>query len=75
MINGGARGNAACPGSDEDLVHAPLITGTGTAPLEFVGEQPAETQASLADALVADYDAAGGQDQLDITQAEAEAVI
>src|SRR3954451_5303746 len=52
-----------------------LIAGTGTAPLELVGKQPAETQAPLTDALVADHDAASGQDQLDITQAEAEAVI
>src|SRR3954452_23545236 len=63
------------PDADEDLIHVPFIAGTGTAPLELVGEQPAETQAPLADALIANHDATGGQDQLVITQAEAEAVI
>src|SRR4051794_2743886 len=57
------------PDANKDLIHVPFITGPGTAPLELVGEQPAETQAPLADALVTDHDAAGGQDQLDITQA------
>src|SRR3954471_23664954 len=75
LIDGAPKVMQLAPGPDEDLIHVPLIARTGTAPLEPVGEQPAETQAPLADALVADYDAAGGQDQLDITQAEAEAVI
>ena len=39
--------------------------------VEFVGEQPAEAQAPLADALVADRDH-GRQDQFDVTQAEVE---
>src|SRR3954462_9615544 len=30
------------PDADEDLIHVPLIARTGTAPLELVGEQPAE---------------------------------
>ena len=63
------------PDAEKDLIYMPFITGMGTAPLELVGKQPAETQALLADALVANHDAAGGQDQFDLTQAEAEAVI
>ena len=53
----------------------PLVARRGAAPFQRVGEQPAEAQAPLADALAADYHAAGGQDELDIAQAKAETVI
>src|SRR5689334_14514663 len=53
----------------------PLVTGLRSAALQGRGEYPAEAQAPLADALVADHDAALGQDQFDIAQAQAEAVI
>jgi len=61
--------------ADEHLTQAPLVTRLGPAPLRRVGEPPAEAQAPLTDALVADHHAAGGQDQLGIAQAQAEAVI
>ena len=54
------------PDADEDLVEVLLVTRYGTASLQRVGEQPAEAQSPLADALVADDHAAGGQDQLDV---------
>src|SRR3984893_6620235 len=54
--------------SDEHLVLWP-------APLQRIGEDPAEAQAPLADALVADDDPTRRQDQLNISQAQAEAVI
>ena len=52
----------------------PLVARPGPSPLQLVGELPAEAQAPLADCLVADHDAACGQDRLDIAQAQAEAV-
>jgi hypothetical protein len=63
------------PDADEHLVHVPLIARTGPAALQFVGEHPTEAQAPIADAFVADHDAAGGEDQLNVAQAQAEAVI
>jgi len=44
-------------------------------PSQPIGEHSSEAQAPVTDALVADHDAAGGQDQFDVTQAQAEAVI
>jgi len=61
--------------ADEHFVQVPLVARLGPAPLQGVGEQPAEAQAPLADALVADHDPARDQDQLDVAQAQAEAVI
>src|SRR5690348_5030030 len=60
---------------DEHLVHVPLVSGLWPAPLQRIGEDPAEAQAPLADALVADDDPTRRQDQLNISQAQAEAVI
>src|SRR6266404_6084959 len=60
---------------DEHLVHVPLVAGLWPAPLQRIGEDPAEAQAPLADALVADDDPTRRQDQLNISQAQAEAVI
>jgi hypothetical protein len=53
--------------ADEHFVQVPLVARLGPAPLQGVGEQPAEAQAPLADALVADHDPARGQDQLDVS--------
>ena len=53
--------------ADEHLAEASLVAGPWTSPLQLVGEQPTETQAPLTDGLIADHDAAGGQDGFDIT--------
>src|ERR1700736_581442 len=60
---------------DEHLVHVPLVARLWPAPLQRIGEDPAEAQTPLADALVADHDPARRQDQLNITHAQTEAVI
>jgi hypothetical protein len=44
-------------------------------PLQRIGEDPAEAQAPLADAFVADDDPTRREDQLNNSQAQAEAVI
>src|SRR3984893_16487601 len=61
--------------TDENLVHVPLVARLWPAPLQRIGENPAEAQTPLADALVADHDPTRRQDQLNITQAQTEAVI
>jgi len=63
------------PDAKEHLVEMPFVARLGPAPLQGVGEQPAEAQAPLADGFVADRDPASGKDSLDVAQAEAEAVI
>src|SRR3984893_12143854 len=60
---------------DEHLVHVPLVAGLWPAPLQRIGEDPTEAQAPLADPLVANDDPTRRQDQLNISQAQAEAVI
>src|SRR5262249_23551306 len=60
---------------DEHLVHVPLVSGLWSASLQRIGEDPAKAQAPLADALIADDDPTRRQDQLNISQAQAEAVI
>jgi len=47
------------------LVEVPRVARLWPAPLQRVGEQPAEGQAPLANALLRHYYAAGGQDGLD----------
>jgi len=61
--------------ADEHLVHEPFVARPWPAPSQRGGEHPTEAQAPVTDALVADHDAACGQDQFDVTPAEAEAVI
>jgi hypothetical protein len=61
--------------ADEGLVQVPLVARPGSALLERVGEGATEAQAPGADALVAHQDATFGQDQLDLAQAQAEAVV
>jgi nicotinamidase-related amidase len=60
--------------ADKDLVHVPPVARLRPAPLQHLGEDPAEARAPLADALVADHDPTLGQDQLNITQAQTEAM-
>ncbi len=47
-------------------IEVPLVAGPRPSSFQFVGEQPAEAQAPLADGIVADYDTTGGEDGLDI---------
>src|ERR687886_287547 len=61
--------------ADEDLVQMPLVARPRSPPAQLIGEGLAELEAPATDALVGDDDAALGQDQLDITQAEAEDVV
>lgn len=61
--------------AQEHLVEMPFVARLGPAPLQGAGEQPAEAQAPLSDALVGHDHAAGGQDGLDVAQAKAEAMI
>src|SRR5919206_1535783 len=56
--------------ADEDLVQMPLVTRTRSPPAQLVGEGLAELEAPAADALVGDDDAALGQDQLHVAQAQ-----
>ena len=60
---------------DKHLVNVQFVAGLWSAPLERIGEDPAEAQAPFPDALVADDDPTRRQDQLNISQAQAEAVI
>jgi hypothetical protein len=48
--------------ADEHLIQMPFVVRPWPAPFQFVGQQPLEAQTPIADALVADHDAAGGQD-------------
>jgi hypothetical protein len=61
--------------AQKHLIKKPLVAQLWSASLQSVGEQPAEAQAPDADAFVADHDATGGEDCLDVAQAEARAVI
>jgi hypothetical protein len=60
---------------DEHLVHVPLVAGLWLPLPQHIGEDPAKAQAPLADALVANDDPTRRQDQLNIAQAQTEAVI
>jgi hypothetical protein len=61
--------------AEKHLIHKPFVARPWPTPLQRVGKQPTEAQAPFPDAFVADHHAAGGQDRLDVTQAEAEAAI
>ena len=47
----------------------------GATALQRGGEHPTKAKAPLANALITDHDATLSQDQLDVAQAQAEAVI
>ena len=55
--------------ADEHLIHVLFVARPWPAPLQLIRELPTKAQAPLADALVTDHDAAGGQDRLDVAQA------
>src|SRR3954451_10227329 len=61
--------------AQKHLIHEPFVARPWPTPLQRVGKQPTEAQTPIADALVADHDATGSEDGLDLAQAEAEAVI
>jgi hypothetical protein len=61
--------------ADEDLVHMPAILGPRAPPLQAVGEGGGEFPTPPSNRLVGDRDAAFGQQQFNITQAEAENMI
>src|SRR4051794_9946227 len=60
---------------DLDLVEVPLVAGTGQPPADLVREALAELERPLAHGLVADRDAAGGEQLLDHPQGEREAEV
>src|SRR4051794_6149286 len=60
---------------DLDLVQVPLVAGTGQPPADLVREALAELERPLPHGLVADRDAAGGQQLLDHPQGEREAEV
>src|SRR3712207_983984 len=59
----------------EDLVQVPGVARLRPSPTQPAGELAAELQAPLPDALVADHDAPLGEDQLDVSEAQAEEAI
>ena len=75
LIHGAPKVMHLAADAQEHLVEEPFVARPWPAPLQRVGELPAEAQAPLADGLVADHDPARGENGLDVAQAEAEAVI
>ena len=63
------------PDADEHLIKVPGISGLRPSPAQSPGEVRTELQAPKPNAFVGHYDAAFGQDKLDVAQAEAEDVI
>src|SRR5215212_3254745 len=61
--------------ADEYFIQKPFVSRLRPAPPECLREGPAEAQAPFAYGLVADLNASRRQDQFDLPQAEAEAVI
>ena len=60
---------------DEHFIHVPLVPGPGSAAAQAIGKTLAEFLAPPPHCLIGDHDAPLGQEQLDVTQAEAEHVI
>ena len=75
LINGSPEIMDLAPDPDEDLIQVPFISRLRPTALEGSGILPAEANAPFTDAFVADGHATSRQDQLDIPQAEAEAMI
>ena len=61
--------------ADEHLVEMPGVSWLRPSPAKPSGEVGTELQAPVPNALVGHQDAAFGQDQLDITQAQAEHMV
>ena len=60
---------------NEHFIHVPLVSGPWPAAPQAIGKTPAEFSTPPPHRLVGDHDAPFGQQQLDVTQAEAEHVI
>lgn len=60
---------------DEHFIHVPLVPGPWPAAAQAIGKTLAEFLAPPPHCLIRDRDAPLGQEQLDVTQAEAEHVI
>ena len=60
---------------DEHFIHVPLVPGSWPAAAHAIGETLAEFLAPAPHCLIGDHDAPLSQEQLDVTQAEAEHVI
>jgi hypothetical protein len=60
---------------DEHFIHVPLVPWPWSAASQAVGKTRAELLASPSHCLVGDDNAALGQDQLNIPQAEAEPIV
>jgi hypothetical protein len=75
LINGPPEVVQFASDADKHLIEKPLVSGFRSAPLERVGVGAPKTQAPLADDLIADHDPSGREDQLDLSKAQAEAVI
>jgi hypothetical protein len=60
--------------ANEHRIEEPVIAWTRTAALRCVCEEPTASQTLLSNGLVADHGVTCGQDQLDVAQAQAEAV-
>ena len=60
---------------DEHFIHVPLVPGPGSVAAQAIAETLAEFLAPPPHCLIGDHDAPLGQEQLNVTQAEAEHVI
>jgi len=61
--------------ADEHLIEVPRVSRSGSSPTQPSSEVGTELSAPKSDALMRDHHATLGQDQLDVTQTEAEDVI
>ena len=75
LIHGAPKIMLHSPDPNEHLVQVPLIAGTRTASAQTVGEGSTEFLAPAPHRLIGDDNATFSEDQLDISQAEAEHVI
>jgi hypothetical protein len=75
LIHGTPEVMQHAPDPDEDFIEVPIIPRPRSAPAQPFGKLGAELYAPVPDALMGDHHAALGQDQLDITQAEAENLV
>ncbi len=75
VVDGAPQPHAPAADLADHLVEAPATGGRWPGAPEILGVEPAELQRPGADRLIADVDAAGGHQLLDVAQAEGEAEI
>lgn len=75
LVDGAPEVMQRVANTQENLVEVPSVTRVRPSPAQPGCKVLAESQAPAPDALVRDHNAALGQDQIDITQAEAENVV